>query len=71
MISMRHYRSRFGRVKNPNEPPVGHTVLALDGLPPHHKDPFDRLLIAQARSEGWNIVSKDSAFEAYGVTVIW
>ena len=46
-------------------------VLALQALPPHHKDPFDRLLIAQAKSEGWDIVSKDPEFAAYGVPVIW
>ncbi|MEI6783753.1 MAG: type II toxin-antitoxin system VapC family toxin [Verrucomicrobiota bacterium] len=46
-------------------------VLALQALPPHHKDPFDRLLIAQAKSEGWDIVSKDPEFSAYGVPVIW
>jgi PIN domain nuclease of toxin-antitoxin system len=46
-------------------------VLALQALPPHHKDPFDRLLIAQAKSEGWDIVSKDPEFGAYGVPVIW
>jgi PIN domain nuclease of toxin-antitoxin system len=46
-------------------------VLALQALPPHHKDPFDRLLIAQAKSEGLDIVSKDPEFSAYGVPVIW
>jgi len=46
-------------------------VLALQELPPHHKDPFDRLLIAQARSGDWDIVSNDRQFKAYGVRVIW
>lgn len=40
-------------------------------LPPHHKDPFDRLLIAQALVEGIAIVGADVAFDAYGVTRIW
>ena len=40
-------------------------------LPLHHRDPFDRLLIAQAQSERLAIVSADSAFEAYGVPVVW
>jgi PIN domain nuclease of toxin-antitoxin system len=40
-------------------------------LPPHHKDPFDRLLIAQALVEGISIVSADVAFDPYGVTRIW
>ena len=37
-------------------------VLALDVLPFHHKDPFDRLLIAQSIAEGLTIVSTDSQF---------
>ena len=40
-------------------------------LPRHHKDPFDRLMIAQALVEGIPIVSADVAFDAYGVTRIW
>jgi PIN domain nuclease of toxin-antitoxin system len=40
-------------------------------LPPHHKDPFDRLMIAQALVDGISIVSADTAFDAYGVTRIW
>lgn len=40
-------------------------------LPLHHPDPFDRMLIAQARVEGATIVTHDRAFEAYGVPVIW
>lgn len=46
-------------------------VLALQDLPPHHKDPFDHLLIAQAKNEGWDIVSRDPEFKAYAVPVIW
>lgn len=40
-------------------------------LPFHHRDPFDRLLIAQARVEGMTIVSRDPHFPAYGVSVLW
>jgi PIN domain nuclease of toxin-antitoxin system len=40
-------------------------------LPQHHKDPFDRLVIAQALVEGIPIVSVDVAFDPYGVTRIW
>jgi PIN domain nuclease of toxin-antitoxin system len=46
-------------------------VLALDALPPHHKDPFDRLLIAQANCENAVIASTDAAFANYPVTCIW
>ncbi len=40
-------------------------------LPLHHRDPFDRLLISQARLEGWAIVNGDSAFTAYDGPVVW
>jgi PIN domain nuclease of toxin-antitoxin system len=46
-------------------------VLALESLPAHHKDPFDRLLIAQARAEGLSIASVDPVFSKYDVKVIW
>jgi PIN domain nuclease of toxin-antitoxin system len=40
-------------------------------LPPLHKDPFDRLLIAQALVDGIPIASADAVFDPYGVTRIW
>lgn len=40
-------------------------------LPFHHRDPFDRLLIAQAMSEAVPIVSGDRAFDQYGVVRVW
>jgi PIN domain nuclease of toxin-antitoxin system len=43
----------------------------LSMLPSHHKDPFDRLLIAQALVENIPIVSLDAAFDPYGVTRVW
>lgn len=46
-------------------------ALALENLPLHHKDPFDRLLIAQANHESWEIVTADPEFKAYQVRVIW
>jgi PIN domain nuclease of toxin-antitoxin system len=42
-------------------------VLALENLPKHHKDPFDRILIAQANVEKALFVSKDDKFEKYPV----
>ena len=45
-------------------------VLALDSLPFHHKDPFDRLLIAQCMAEGLTIVTADSQFSAYSVKLL-
>jgi PIN domain nuclease of toxin-antitoxin system len=44
--------------------------LAVGQLPMHHRDPFDRLLIAQARCEGLTIVTADRAFAAYDVPVL-
>ncbi len=46
-------------------------VLAVEDLPPHHRDPFDRLLIAQARTEDLDLVSADGIFDAYGVPRVW
>lgn len=40
-------------------------------LPLHHRDPFDRMLVAQAHAGGWPIVSADPVFERYGVRRIW
>jgi PIN domain nuclease of toxin-antitoxin system len=40
-------------------------------LPHHHKDPFDRLLIAQAVVEDVAVVSSDQAFDAYPITRVW
>ena len=37
----------------------------------HHRDPFDRMLAAQAQATGWPIVSGDPVFERYGVRRIW
>lgn len=44
---------------------------AVRSLPAHHADPFDRLLIAQARLEGLTIVTTDRKFEPYKVVVHW
>lgn len=40
-------------------------------LPGPHRDPFDRVLIAQAVSRGMGLVSRDEAFDRYGVNRIW
>ena len=46
-------------------------LAALSRLPLHHRDPFDRLLAAQAISEGVPIVTGDPQLAAYGVRVVW
>jgi PIN domain nuclease of toxin-antitoxin system len=45
-------------------------ALRVRGLAWHHRDPFDRFLIAQALDEGYTIVSRDTAFDAYGVALL-
>lgn len=46
-------------------------VLTLETLPLIHKDPFDRLLIAQAKVEGLSLVSRDTELSAYPISVVW
>lgn len=46
-------------------------VASVSLLPFHHKDPFDRMLVAQAIVEDWPLVSKDESLDAYGVSRIW
>lgn len=46
-------------------------IYHLSQLPLHHKDPFDRLLISQAITEGFSLLSNDTKFAAYPVPVIW
>jgi PIN domain nuclease of toxin-antitoxin system len=48
---------------------AGHAEAAGD-LPLHHRDPFDRMLIAQATLEGLTIVTRDPAFAPYGVALM-
>ena len=43
----------------------------LEQLPSHHKDPFDRIIIAQAIIEGMTIISIDHAFVDYPVQIVW
>jgi PIN domain nuclease of toxin-antitoxin system len=45
-------------------------ALRVRALPWHHRDPFDRLLIAQALEESYTLVTHDTAFSAYGVPLL-
>jgi PIN domain nuclease of toxin-antitoxin system len=47
-----------------------HLTLQSFSLPPHHRDPFDRLLIAQAMCEELTVVTRDRAFAAYNVPIL-
>ena len=44
-----------------------HHSQRVSGLPAHHRDPFDRLLVAQAEVEGLTLVTRDPVFERYAV----
>lgn len=44
---------------------------AAGALPPHHRDPFDRMLVAQAQCEQLTVVTCDERIAAYGVPVLW
>ena len=46
-----------------------HAMLA-GRLPPHHADPFDRMIVAQATLEDFTVVTRDRAFERYGVSLL-
>jgi PIN domain nuclease of toxin-antitoxin system len=41
------------------------------GLPPHHRDPFDRMLVGQAQAEGLTFVTHDRLLEPYDVEILW
>lgn len=47
----------------------GH-ILALNSLPHHHRDPFDRMLIAQAKHEGMHLLTADPSFKLYDVPLV-
>ncbi len=48
---------------------MSHT-LSVHNLPPHHKDPFDRLLISQSNAENLPIITEDPRFQAYQVKIL-
>jgi PIN domain nuclease of toxin-antitoxin system len=46
-------------------------IYALNELPLHHNDPFDRLILAQSKLEKLHLASADTVFSRYGVDLIW
>lgn len=48
---------------------IGHAIRAGE-LPPHHSDPFDRMLVAQADLEGQTLVTADAEIQRYGVNTL-
>ncbi|SOD99575.1 type II toxin-antitoxin system VapC family toxin [Spirosoma fluviale] len=49
---------------------VAHTVI-VRSLPFYHKDPFDRIIIAQAMSDDMTVLSRDGHFSSYPIQVVW
>lgn len=73
-----------GRLTAPDDLPdvvrrLGHEILPIraehawraGALPPHHRDPFDRLLVAQAEVENLTLITHDRALAPYGIKVVW
>jgi len=46
-------------------------TIQIKNLPLHHRDPFDRMLIAQAINRSLTVISRDGAFDAYAVQRLW
>jgi PIN domain nuclease of toxin-antitoxin system len=46
-------------------------ALSAAALPPYHRDPFDRMLVAQARLEGAALVTNDGVLDRYDVSLLW
>ncbi len=61
-------RSHNGLLLLGIEPP---DICGLSQLPLHHADPFDRLIISQARRRGFSVVTNDGEFSRYGLPVVW
>lgn len=60
--------SRLDAVK---VPVTAEHAATVEALPWHHRDPFDRLLLAQASVEGCSVVSADRKLAAYDVPIVW
>jgi PIN domain nuclease of toxin-antitoxin system len=64
-------RSRVSEAARDALPVTSIHAEAVEQLPWHHRDPFDRLLVAQAKTEGLELVSADARLAAYGVGLVW
>ena len=61
----------LGQLKIENLPITFADTKIYIALPSHHRDPFDRMLIAQAMNHSLIVVSRDSAFDAYPIQRLW
>ncbi|HWP36137.1 MAG TPA: type II toxin-antitoxin system VapC family toxin [Gemmatimonadales bacterium] len=63
--------SRMERGSTSALPVVCEHALRVANLPPHHRDPFDRLLVAQCEIERLRLLTADRQFEPYGLDIVW
>ena len=68
--AMDYLRSRLDQGPATLLPITHHHALRVSGLPRHHGDPFDRMLIAQAQVEGFVVMTDDRFFKLYEVEVV-
>ncbi|MGO9519370.1 MAG: type II toxin-antitoxin system VapC family toxin [Candidatus Korobacteraceae bacterium] len=66
-----YVQSLLGRAPAAVLPILMSHVLRIESLPPHHRDPFDRILAAQAVEEGIPIVTADQGLRGYPIEVVW
>lgn len=48
-----------------------HHVAKVENLPFHHRDPFDRLIVSQAKAERMTLITADQALSVYGIRCLW
>ncbi len=63
--------SRMARADTMALPVIHEHALRVAGLPPHHRDPFDRLLVAQCQAEGVPLMTADPQFRSCEIEIIW
>ncbi len=69
-IAKRLIRSPILETGDPVDSCSAH-ITALAGIPEFHKDPFDRMLIAQAAAEGLTLVTNDVQIQRYSIKTLW
>ena len=71
-LSPRQYiPSRLAALGHESLPITQEHTLGVEGLPAHHKDPFDRILIAQTLVEDLELVTADESLKRYEVDLLW
>ena len=68
---LQYIPTRLSALGNLSLPIEQRHVLQIEQIPSHHKDPFDRILVAQAQIEGLHLVTADKTITMYDVPIIW